>query len=154
LFPFLFPVLTSLLLAQQHDRHKWITNPMILKLVPIHINTNISVPRLPPICSPAWDVMTFRKIMNMTVAMMVAAAVRRAAMKVQIVIGKLHHLEKSTTGVMKMETKFMQTPARKKPNMRWLAILIRSKILLILAGSAIVAPERSSLSRISTGLNQ
>lgn len=118
------------------------------------MNTNISVPRLAPISSPAWDVMTLRKTMNITVAMIVAAAVSRAAMNVQIAMGKLHHLLNSTTGVMKIETKFMQTPVKKKPNIRWLAILIRFKILLIFAGNAIVAPASNSLSRISTGLNQ
>jgi hypothetical protein len=126
----------------------------MLKLVPIHINTNISVPREAPIFSPACDVMTLRKITNMTVAMIVAVAVSSAAMKVKIAIGKLHHLENNTIGVMKMETKFMHTPVKKKPNIKWEAILIRFKILLIFAGSAIVAPARSSLSRISTGLNQ
>lgn len=90
----------------------------------------------------------------MAVAMTVAAVVKRAEMKVQIAIGKLHQRENNTTGVIKMETQFMQTPVRKKPNMRLLANLIKFRILLMSAGRAMVAPAKSSLRRISTGLNQ
>lgn len=90
----------------------------------------------------------------MTVAMIVAAVVSSAAMKVQIAKGKDHHLLYNVMGAVKMDMKFMQMPVRKKPNMMWLAIRIRDKMLLISAGKAMVAPARSSLSRISTGLNQ
>jgi hypothetical protein len=91
---------------------------------------------------------------NIAVAMIVAAAVNSAAMKVQTAMAKLHQRENSTTGVMKIETKFMHTPVKKKPNMKWLASLIRPRILLISAGKAIVAPARSSFKRMETGLNQ
>lgn len=57
-------------------------------------------------------------------------------------------------GVMKIETKFMQMPVKKKPNITWLAILIRFRMLVISAGRAIVAPDKSSLSKTWTGLNQ
>jgi hypothetical protein len=91
--PFLLPVLTSLLLAQQQDRERWTPNPRMLKVAPIHMKTNMSVPNAAPILRPAWLVMTLRKMVKRTVAMMVAATVRRAAIKVQMAIGKLHHLE-------------------------------------------------------------
>ena len=98
--------------------------------------------------------MTFLKMTNMTVAMTVAAAVNNAAMNVQIANGRLHHLEYSTIGAKKILTRFMQIPVRKKPNMRCDTIFMRCKMLLISAGRAMVAPARSSLRRISTGLNQ
>jgi hypothetical protein len=98
--------------------------------------------------------MTFLKITNITVAITVAAVVSKAEMNVQMAKGKDHHLEYSTIGARKMLTKFIHTPVKKKPNIRWLAILIRFKMLLISAGKAMVAPASSSLSRISMGLNQ
>lgn len=94
------------------------------------------------------------KMTAMTVPIMEPSTVRRAATKVQRAIGKLHHLENIASGVANMEIVFIQMPVRKPPNIIWLAILISSKIVLTSEGSAIVAPARSSLSRISTGLNQ
>jgi hypothetical protein len=91
---------------------------------------------------------------NITVAITVAAVVSSAETNVQIEKGRDHQREYSTMGTRKMLRKFMQRPVRKKPNMRLLAILIRFRMLFISAGSAMVAPARSSLSRISTGLNQ
>ena len=75
-------------------------------------------------------------------------------MKVQIAKANDHHLLYSVIGAMNMDTKFMQIPVRKKPNMKWLASLINLKMLLISAGKAMVAPESSSLRSTSTGLNQ
>jgi hypothetical protein len=51
--------------------------------------------------------MTFRKMTNMTVAMIVAAVVSSAEMNVQIANGKDHQREYSTMGARKMFTKFM-----------------------------------------------
>jgi hypothetical protein len=93
-------------------------------------------------------------MVNITVAMIVAATVSNAWMNVQTAIANDHHRLFMTMGVMKIETNVMQMPVKKNPNMRLLAILINFRILVISAGKAIVAPERSSLSRISTGLNQ
>jgi hypothetical protein len=93
-------------------------NPRMLKAAAIHINTNIFVPIDAPMFNPAWLVMTFLKIMNITVAIIVAVTVRRAAMNVQIAIANDHHRDFMTIGVMKIETKVMQTPVKKKPNMR------------------------------------
>ena len=80
------------------------------------MNTSIGIPTDAPIFSPGWPVMTFLKTTAMTVPMTEPATVRRAAMNVQMTTGRLHHLEKRTTGVAKIETKFMQIPVKKAPN--------------------------------------
>ena len=61
--------------------------------------------------------MTFLKMTNMTVAIMVAAIMRSAWANVQTEIAKDHHLLLMTMGVMKIETKVMQIPVKKKANM-------------------------------------
>jgi len=115
--PFLRPVLTSRLLAQQQLRERCTNHPKMLKALATHMNANISVPILAPIFNPDWDVATFLKMIDMTVPIMVAAVVRRAAMNVQIANGKDHHLEYSVIGAKNIDTKFMQIPVKKKPNM-------------------------------------
>jgi hypothetical protein len=154
LLPFLRPVATSRRLAQQHISPKCIKKPKILNAAPTHMKPNIWFPSEAPIFKPAWLVIVFRKITNITVAMAVAIAVSRAAIKVQKTMARLHQREYSTIGVMKMETVFMQIPVRKQPNMTWLAILISLRMLFMFAGRATVAPESSSFRMISTGLNQ
>lgn len=126
----------------------------MLNAAPTHINANICVPISAPIFRPACDVITLRKMTNITVPIIAPAAVSRAAMNVHIANGSSHHREYSVTGATKMLRKFMHTPVRKQPNMTREAILIRSRMLLMSAGSAMVAPDRSSLSRMETGLNQ
>jgi hypothetical protein len=70
--------------------------------VPVHINTNISVPKLASTFNPGWDVMTFLKITDMTVPMIAATAVRSAAIDVQTTNGKLYYLEYKATSVTKI----------------------------------------------------
>lgn len=53
-----------------------------------------------------------------------------------------------------MDTQFIQTPAKKKQNITPEANRIISKILLMSAGKAMLAPASNSPRRISTGLNQ
>lgn len=103
---------------------------------------------------PAWLVMTFLKIVNMTVAMMAAAAVRRAVMKVKMDREKEYHREYRERMHSGMERKFRIVPVRKKPNMRCEARRMSERMVFISAGRVMVAPAKSSLRRISTGLNQ
>jgi hypothetical protein len=81
------------------------------------MNANICVPMLASIFSPACEVATLRKMTAITVAMIVAAVVRRAAMNVQIAKGRDHHLEYKVTGARNIETEFMHIPVKKNPNM-------------------------------------
>jgi hypothetical protein len=98
--------------------------------------------------------MTFLKIMNMTVAITVATVVRRAPMNAQMAKGKEYQREYKVMGEIKIERKFMHVPVRKKPNIKWDAMRMSLRMLLISAGNAMVAPARSSFRRSSTGLNQ
>ncbi len=83
----------------------------------IHMKANISTPISAPMFNPAWDVATFLKMIDMTVPIIVAAVVTRAAMKAQMANGNDHHLEYRVMGARKMETKLMQMPVKKNPNM-------------------------------------
>jgi hypothetical protein len=53
-----------------------------------------------------------------------------------------------------METVFSTIEVMKKPNIRWDARRMSARMVLISAGRVMVAPAKSSLRRISTGLNQ
>ena len=56
-------------------------------------------------------------------------------------------------GERKMKRKLRQRPTMKKPNMTFETIRISSRMVFISEGSAIVAPARSSLKIMATGLN-
>lgn len=116
MFPLLLPVLTSLLLAQQHERKRWVRNANTVHADAIHMNTSIGMPTDAPIFKSGWPVMTVLKMTAMAVPMPDPRTVRSAAMNVQMTVGRLHHLEKTTTGVAKMEMKFMQMPVKNAPN--------------------------------------
>ena len=60
--------------------------------------------------------MTFRKMMNMTVAMMVAAVVERAVRKAKMAIGNVAQRVKTESGVRNIETKQVQAPVRNRAN--------------------------------------
>lgn len=70
------------------------------------------------------------------------------------VMGIAHHREKMARGDKKTIEKETTVPARKKANMMLEQILRIPRIWVISEGKAIVAPERSSLRIILTGLNQ
>lgn len=116
LFPLLLPVLTSLLLAQQHERKRWVRNANTVHADAIHMNTSIGMPTDAPIFNSGWPVMTVLKMTAMAVPIPDPRTVRSAAINVQMTVGRLHHLEKTTIGVAKIETKFMQMPVMKAPN--------------------------------------
>ena len=84
----------------------------MLNADPVHMKPNICSPILALIFKSGCEVATLRKITAMTVAMMVAAVVSRAAMNVQIAKGKDHHLDFRVMGAMNIERKFMHMPVR------------------------------------------
>lgn len=113
-----------------------------------HIKANILFPIAAPILTSATLPMTFRNMTNMTVAIMEAVVVNRAVRKVNIAIGKAAQREYTDKGVRNIRIVERQAPVRKRPNMTSDAILMRFRMSLMLAGSAIDAPARSSLRRI------
>lgn len=123
--------------------------------------------------------MTLRKMINMTVATTVATVHRSALMKVRMPVRRLSQRVKTLMGTTKMRTKDRQADVRKKPNMTFEAILIRSRISLMSEGrltmrlwlaisasfhpirqqlgytsDLLEAPASNSFLNISTGLNQ
>lgn len=107
----------------------------------------------------------FLKMTNMAVAIMAPAAVNRSAKNVKMVIGsdrkkirfllcdQRGFLEKAMGAKIKLST-VKQIPTMKQANIHVLAVLTMSRTLRTSVGSAILAPTRSSLVIISTGLNQ
>ena len=69
-------------------------------------------------------------------------------------IGPLHHREYNTIGARNIRTKLKRSPVMKNPNMMLEAMRRIFKMSFTSEGSAIEAPANSSLSKISTGLNQ
>ena len=72
--------------------------------------------------------------MNMAVAMMEAAVTKSALRKARMAMPRVHHRETTLMGMRNMRTKDRQADVRKRPNMTWDAILIRSRISLMLEG--------------------
>lgn len=110
-----------------------------------------------------WKVL--RKMTNITVAMTAAAAVNSRAANLKMRIGSermkirlalCDHLGffENSKGAMKMHRKDKQIPTRKHANIQVLAVLTMSRIDTTSVGRAILAPAKSSLVIISTGLNQ
>jgi hypothetical protein len=83
----------SLLDAQQQLKQRCMANPNKLNAVAVHIRPNIVCPKAAPMLISLCEVMTLRKMTNMTVPIMVATVVSSVPIKVQIVNGKDHHLE-------------------------------------------------------------
>ena len=75
-------------------------------------------------------------MMNIIVAIAVAAVVVRTEMKANIAIGKVIQRVKIESGVRKTETKQVQTPARKSANIQWDARRTRDKADVIFEGRA------------------
>jgi len=93
LFPFLRPVFTSLRLAQQQQSPVWINQAKMENAAATHIRANMVVPMVAPMLSSATPLMTFRKMMNMTVAITVATVVKSADKKVKKATPKDHQRE-------------------------------------------------------------
>ena len=138
---------------------------MRLNPLAIHMNANIGFPNLAWMLNSAAPLNVLRNITNMTVAMADAPAVSSTVAKVQTMSGisrrktrraRCCHLgwEEKPSGPRKMHVKVMQAPARKAPNIQWLAILTVRNALTTSAGSGMVAPANSSFKMICTGLNQ
>jgi hypothetical protein len=112
----------------------WNNHAKIANALATHMNANMVVPISAPMFSSATLPMTFRKIMNMTVAMTDAAVTKRALRNMRKEIGKVHQRERTLRGVTNMRTKDKQAEVRKRPNMAWDASLIRSRMSLTSLG--------------------
>ena len=140
-------------------------NPIKLNPTAIHMKANIGVPKLALILTSVAFLNVFLKITYMTVAITAAPAVNSSARKVQTINGislrkilrplccHRGRLEKPS-GPRKMQVKVRQVPTMKAANIQCDAVLTMERTETISVGRAIVAPERSSLRIISTGLNQ
>lgn len=104
------------------------------KALAVHMKPNRYPPILALMLSSATLLMTFRKITNMTVAMMDAAVTKRALRNVKMAIGRASQREYMLKGMAKMRTQDKQAEVRNRPNMTWEAILMRSRISLMFAG--------------------
>lgn len=120
----------------------------------VHMKPNKYEPMLALMLISATLPITLRKMTNITVAMTDAAVTKSALRKVRMAIGSVHHREKTLMGMRNIRTKERQAEVRKRPNITFDAILIRSRISLIFAGRLMVAPASSSFLSICTGLNQ
>lgn len=80
--------------------------------------------------------MTFLKMMNMAVAIIVAPVVVRAERKANTATGKVAHRLKMESGVRKTETKQMQPPIRKRANIQWEARRTRERAEIMFEGRA------------------
>jgi hypothetical protein len=90
----------------------------------------------------------------MTVAITLPAVQRRDEMKVSVTKWKEYHREYRTMAPKNMQRKFIHRLTRKKPNMSLETMRMSVRIVMISEGSATVAPAKSSLKMIWTGLNQ
>lgn len=77
-------------------------------------------------------------MINMAVAIMVAAAVKRALRKVKMAMGSVSQRVKTESGERKTERKEVQAPVRKRADIHWEAMRIRWRAETILAGRATV----------------
>ena len=84
----------------------------------IHMKAKSVVPISAPIFSSATPVIVLRKMMNMTVAMMVAAVTMRALRKARMATRRASQRVKMDSGIRNMRTKVRQVPVRKRPNIQ------------------------------------
>ena len=75
-------------------------------------------------------------MINMAVAIMVAAVVKRALRKVNMAIGNVSQRVKTESGERKMEKKEVQAPVRKRANIQREAMRIKWRTETILEGRA------------------
>lgn len=80
-------------------------------------------------------------------AIMEAAAVKRADRKVRMAIGTVLQRLKTERGVRKMQRKVRQAPVRKRANIQWEAGRTSSRAEIMLAGRATVR-VRGSVSSV------
>ena len=88
------------------------------------------------------------------VATALPTKVKRAEKNVKVTKWYEYHREYKTIGVRKMKTKFKQRATMKNPNMTLETIRMSFRIVITSAGRVMVAPAKSSLRIIWTGLNQ
>lgn len=135
--PVFFPSLTSRLLAQQQHKPSWTSQPTIAHALATHMNANMLSPITGTILtwgSALW--MTFLNIMNMAVAMMLAAVVVRALRKAKMAMGKVAQRVYILRGVTKTETKQVHAPVRKKANIQREATRTSESAEMTFAGRA------------------
>lgn len=154
--------------VQQHTPQQvpiCMKKPTRFKPVAVHMNASIGLPKLASILRSAAPENLSWKMTNMTVAMTEAAAVNSSAAKVKMVMGNWRKkilfalcchrgLCENPNGARKMHRKVRTVPTRKHENIQTLASLTSLRILMISVGRVMLAPARSSLRMISTGLNQ
>jgi hypothetical protein len=116
-FPLFLPVLTSRRLAQQQHNPVCTNQANIANALATHMNANMVVPTLAPMLISLTPLMTFRKMMNMAVAMMEAAVTKRALRKARMAMPRVHQREMTLMGMRNMRTKERQAEVRKRPNM-------------------------------------
>ncbi len=101
------------------------------------MNANIFVPMVAPILtSAAAPLITFRKIINMAVAMTEAAVVKSADKKVKMAMGRVSQRVKVERGERKIERKDVQADVRKSANIQWEARRMRVRAWTMLEGRA------------------
>ncbi len=94
------------------------TKAKIAKALPTHINAYIVVPTSAPMLTSVYDCRTFRIMINITVAMTLAAVMNKAARKVKIVIIIASHLLNTDSGVTNINTNERQAPVRNRANIQ------------------------------------
>lgn len=149
LAPRFFPLLTSLLDAQQQHCPIIISHPRIAQPLAIHMNANISTPMVGTMfTSGSAPSTTFLNMMNMTVAMMEAVVVNRAERKVRKAIGKVAQRVRTERGAKRIERKVRQAPVRKRVNIQWEARRTSRRARMILVGKATVKGNYSQQSTL------
>ena len=100
----------------------------------IHMKTKSVMPILAPMFKSFTSVIVLRKMMNMAVAMILAAVTMRALRKARMATGKVSQRVNTDRGMRNMRTKERRVPVRKRPNIHCEANLMRSRISLMLEG--------------------
>lgn len=118
------------------------------------MNANIFVPTSASTFRSGWVVRAYLNIRDMAVPRAVAIKTSTVAIKAKKPKKPLHHFEYTTIGVANIITKSKIRPVMKKPNIIFEAMRRMFKMSFTSEGKAIEAPEKSSPSNISTGLNQ
>lgn len=141
------------------------------------MNPKKVAPMLALIFSSDTPLMTLRKTMVMTVAMIEATVTQSALRNVRMAIGRVAQREKTLMGMRNIRIKERQAEVRKRPNMTCETSLMRLRMPLMLDGRLTVehrqsdtlgdieqhqvavenvldAPANNSSRMISTGLNQ
>lgn len=125
-----------------------------VKMAAIHMKTNILIPMFALMLSWSCAVRASLAATLMVVAIAAARVTRIAEIAERMERSRLHQRVRITSKLNGMRTKLTTIPAMKQPYMILEPILRRLRTVTASAGRAIWAPASSSLTRISTGLNQ